>query len=467
MGMSTSIRTARSSGESERALTSMCKCASGTRSEWILRLGPLPRSIPPISLMVGSAWQTSLTGQGYTIFPKEGLFRTAEFLARTGLTSETLAHLITEQLDSEELANGTADQLFINASGEGLPRLAVVFDQSDPDQPMGRIVGLSFKRLDRLNRFIRLQRALGWAYADVDWAIRRAGENPGQEISDALIVSLTKILAPLQKTKAIFDELSGLWSDVKTIGRVNKKTPQDAFDRIFNRPALLGGKNPYETGSSVPFNPDRTPVQKWTIAGKSAEDQTIRSRLAAAVSLNDDDLILLANFALRLKGDGSGVFDLDLPNLSSVYRLARIASSCSPKVQEYLTLLCRMYYPEIPVSQAPCECRSDDDRRVRQRMEHDGLAGRFGHRPISAQVFTHGGREPVLRSQLPRGGHPGLSRIPRGHRERGPTQTGGFNIFNRTCFGGIITDLTRPDFGLPTGPQVGARSIQLVAKVNF
>ena len=42
-----------------------------------------------------------------------------------------------------------------------------------------------------------------------------------------------------------------------------------------------------------------------------------------------------------------------------------------------------------------------------------------------------------------------------------------FNIFNRTCFGGIITDLTRPDFGLPTGPQVGARSVQLVAKINF
>jgi hypothetical protein len=42
-----------------------------------------------------------------------------------------------------------------------------------------------------------------------------------------------------------------------------------------------------------------------------------------------------------------------------------------------------------------------------------------------------------------------------------------FNLFNRTCFGGIITDLTRPDFGLPTGPQVGARSVQLVAKINF
>jgi len=40
-------------------------------------------------------------------------------------------------------------------------------------------------------------------------------------------------------------------------------------------------------------------------------------------------------------------------------------------------------------------------------------------------------------------------------------------MLNRTCFGGIITDLTRPDFGLPTGPQVGARSIQLVAKINF
>jgi hypothetical protein len=42
-----------------------------------------------------------------------------------------------------------------------------------------------------------------------------------------------------------------------------------------------------------------------------------------------------------------------------------------------------------------------------------------------------------------------------------------FNILNRTDFGGINTDLTSPRFGLPGGPMVGARIIQMVAKFNF
>jgi hypothetical protein len=41
------------------------------------------------------------------------------------------------------------------------------------------------------------------------------------------------------------------------------------------------------------------------------------------------------------------------------------------------------------------------------------------------------------------------------------------NAFNRTRFGGIIVDLNNPNFGRPTGPQVGARFIQIVGKINF
>ncbi len=43
------------------------------------------------------------------------------------------------------------------------------------------------------------------------------------------------------------------------------------------------------------------------------------------------------------------------------------------------------------------------------------------------------------------------------------------NPFNRTRFGGINVDISpaNPNFGRPTGPQVPARFIQLVAKLNF
>jgi hypothetical protein len=42
-----------------------------------------------------------------------------------------------------------------------------------------------------------------------------------------------------------------------------------------------------------------------------------------------------------------------------------------------------------------------------------------------------------------------------------------FNVFNRTCFGGIASALGNANFGRPTGPQVGARIITMGLKVMW
>jgi hypothetical protein len=41
------------------------------------------------------------------------------------------------------------------------------------------------------------------------------------------------------------------------------------------------------------------------------------------------------------------------------------------------------------------------------------------------------------------------------------------NVFNRTLFGGINTNLTDPNFGRPTAVQIGPRFIQMGLKINF
>jgi len=43
----------------------------------------------------------------------------------------------------------------------------------------------------------------------------------------------------------------------------------------------------------------------------------------------------------------------------------------------------------------------------------------------------------------------------------------GFNIFNRTNFGGIVGTIGNPNFGRPTGPQVGARIITMGMRLDF
>ncbi|MBI3695254.1 MAG: hypothetical protein HY238_10505 [Acidobacteria bacterium] len=42
-----------------------------------------------------------------------------------------------------------------------------------------------------------------------------------------------------------------------------------------------------------------------------------------------------------------------------------------------------------------------------------------------------------------------------------------FNLFNRTSFGGIVSTIGNPNFGRPTGPQVGARLITMGVRVDF
>ena len=43
----------------------------------------------------------------------------------------------------------------------------------------------------------------------------------------------------------------------------------------------------------------------------------------------------------------------------------------------------------------------------------------------------------------------------------------GFNIFNRTNFGGVVGTVGNANFGRPTGPQVGARLITMGLRLDF
>jgi hypothetical protein len=42
-----------------------------------------------------------------------------------------------------------------------------------------------------------------------------------------------------------------------------------------------------------------------------------------------------------------------------------------------------------------------------------------------------------------------------------------FNLFNRTRFGGVNGTVGNANFGLPSGPQVGARAITMGLRLNF
>src|SRR6266540_2953827 len=82
------------------------------------------------------------------------------FLEKTGLTRAELNELLFLDLGADEVNIGLARRLFINDTGERLEHIQIQ-DSGDLKQP-DLLLNLSARRLDRIYRFVKLARKLGW-----------------------------------------------------------------------------------------------------------------------------------------------------------------------------------------------------------------------------------------------------------------------------------------------------------------
>ena len=105
------------------------------------------------------------------------LQRVEIFLQQTGVTRNELNELVYQNLDRYEVNAGLTRLFFINNVDDGLGPLYIdeqtaartsVFDEL----PAETLVNLSPLKLDRIYRFVKLARQLGWSFTDLDWALR-------------------------------------------------------------------------------------------------------------------------------------------------------------------------------------------------------------------------------------------------------------------------------------------------------
>lgn len=260
----------------------------------------------------------------------------AEFKARTGLDRAGVMSLIYEDLSAAELEAGGNAAFFINATGEDVAPVALVWDTSDPDDPTERLTGLTVKRLDRITRFLRLAAVIGWDCPSLDWAMRSVG---AAEITVA-IEPLADIKTLAGRADLTILQACVLWHDMRTSGRGHGGWPQDFFDRVFNAQSLTGGRDPY-AGDGVPFDPARP--MDWDPRANTPQDAIIRGRLAGALKTGQNDLAVLAAYAACLLGRDPPVLKTDLPTLSLLYRLTVIPTQTGTAVRDYLNLLRLIY----------------------------------------------------------------------------------------------------------------------------
>ncbi|HEX6372787.1 MAG TPA: neuraminidase-like domain-containing protein [Longimicrobium sp.] len=274
------------------------------------------------------------------------LARVEVFLERTGLVRPQLVSLLYQDLDAQEFPT-VAPTLFINDTGpDAPPPLQLAFDDADPAAPVETIANLTIPRLDRLMRFIRLQAHPGWSYAALDWAMRSVADPAASGDQIAQVFDALALIEHLRtRLRLEPDVLAGFWYPLKTIGRVSAEHPQDLFDRTFNAPVLLDGRDPYTPPEPIPFDPAR-PLD-WLPQGTSRQDLEVRSRLTAALGVTDNELTLAVDYLrclLGLRQDAPLPTTLD--NLSGLFRLTRLPAALGLGVEAYLILLRVMYGPD-------------------------------------------------------------------------------------------------------------------------
>ena len=104
-----------------------------------------------------------------------GLTDVVNFLQQTGLSRQELDELAVQNLNQDEINAGLSRLFFINNVDDGLGPMAIA-DVSNTRPLAESLVNLSRPKLDRIYRFVKLARKLGWSLTDLDWAVRSLGQ---------------------------------------------------------------------------------------------------------------------------------------------------------------------------------------------------------------------------------------------------------------------------------------------------
>ncbi|HYF29883.1 MAG TPA: neuraminidase-like domain-containing protein [Chitinophagaceae bacterium] len=197
-----------------------------------------------------------------------------------------------------------------------------------PDKEEIHALSLTF--LDRLHRFVRLQRHIGWTVSDLDQVLFYLLQSNIITDANALPIPLLAKLSALQKQlKLKAPELIALFTNIPV-----DKAPS-LFDALFNQPAFA--KQGVWTPGTLSIN-FQHPAYRSDLPDPAGT--AILHRLLAGLGMNDDDLfVLIENLKAPLASAADGTFTLNLSSLSLLYRHARLSRSLKISIAQLFTLM--------------------------------------------------------------------------------------------------------------------------------
>ncbi|MFC9439763.1 neuraminidase-like domain-containing protein [Nocardia sp. NPDC057030] len=202
--------------------------------------------------------------------------------------------------------------------------------KAHPDYPYETtrmtLVGLDPAALDRLHRFVRLQRALGWSAQQLDRAIH--GCNSRGELDRQTLRTLAAVRKLAARLDLSIEQALTFFNTVDT-HVYRRDTSLPPYDRLFLDPSVV----PTQPGVANPFalRADRTEL---AVLG-SLTEPSITAALLAVLQVTDDDLTALTTGRRAVTPDRI----LNLANLSSLVRTITLARALYLTIPDLLRLI--------------------------------------------------------------------------------------------------------------------------------
>lgn len=268
-----------------------------------------------------------------TVAELDTLIDVKVFLKRTGLNYDQLNQLLTEDLSSEEVGEKLNKQFFINIGTADA--ITLVNNELMNLIPKTNDGTDDYSRLDHIHRFIRLALAMNWSFTDLDWALRSIAyhKDPTSpsivvEINHEALVYLAWMQILQTKKSLSVNQCCSLFYLIKDFGDASGTT---FFDSIYNASNVLNPPAWQNPAGKYDLN--------WNIlesdSTTQANDQQIQAALAAALAMNQTDLITIAT----VMAQGKDKLTLSLENLSMLYRLSLISKMMGLPAYECLRMV--------------------------------------------------------------------------------------------------------------------------------
>jgi hypothetical protein len=267
------------------------------------------------------AWGAS-DGESWT----QGLTSVPVLLGRAGLSYDQLTELLATRYVDPSKGSRISFPEF-KTEDDHVTRSACDYTQASIEWPTNDAKG----SLQRIHRFLRLQRKTGWSIGEFDKVLTALGyaacrPEECRSFDAGLLVALRRVHELQAGFDLSLDEVLSWFTDIDT----DRRSLDEAalYDRLFQDRAIQGAE------AAFALNEDRTELQN---AGSAKLEPSNHSVIRAALRINQTDLDELLK---RLWPDGSDekAPALNLKNLSRLYRSASLARALRLTVRDFLTL---------------------------------------------------------------------------------------------------------------------------------